>query len=72
VGGWRGADAANELGIQVLDAEVLAENRQMIQVFRGCGCPVKVHSFPGVELVELRTSRAAKSPKTLEPPNKAA
>ena len=66
------AAAANELGIQVLDAEVLAENRQMIQVFRDCGYPVKVHSFPGVELVELRTSRAAKAPKTLEPRNKAA
>ena len=66
------ADAANELGIQVLNAEVLAENRQMIQVFRDCGYPVKVHSFPGVELVELRTSRAAKAPKTLEPRNKAA
>jgi RimJ/RimL family protein N-acetyltransferase len=66
------ADAANELGIQVLDAEVLAENRQMIQVFRDCGYPVKVHSLPGVELVELRTSRAAKAPKTLEPHNQAA
>jgi len=66
------ADAANELGIQVLDAEVLAENRRMIQVFRNCGYPVKVHSLPGVELVELRTARAAKAPKTLEPRNKAA
>ena len=51
------ADAANELGIQV---------------FRDCGYPVKVHSLPGVELVELRTSRAAKAPKTLEPHNQAA
>jgi RimJ/RimL family protein N-acetyltransferase len=66
------AEAANELGIQVLDAEVLPENRQMIRVFRDCGYPVKVHSFPGVELVELRTSRAAKAPKTLEPHNQAA
>jgi len=66
------AEAANELGIQVLDAEVLPENRQMIRVFRDCGYPVKVHSFPGVELVELRTSRAAKVPKTLEPHNQAA
>ena len=24
----------------------------MIQVFRDCGYPVKVHSFPGVELVD--------------------
>lgn len=50
------AEAANELGIQVLVAEVLPENRQMIGVLRDCGYPVKVHSLPGVELVELRTS----------------
>ena len=66
------AEAANELGIQVLDAEVLAENREMIQVFCDCGYPVKVHSLPGVELVELRTSRAAKAPKPLEPHNQGA
>jgi acetate---CoA ligase (ADP-forming) len=50
------AQAANQLGIQVLDAEVLAENRKMLRVLRDCGYPVKVHSLPGVELVELRTS----------------
>ena len=50
------AEAANELGIQVMVAEVLPENRQMLGVFRDCGYPVKVHSLPGVELVELRTS----------------
>jgi RimJ/RimL family protein N-acetyltransferase len=66
------AEAANELGIQVLDAEVLPENRQMIQVFRDCGYPVKVHSLPGVELVELRTSRAATGLKPLEPRNQTA
>ena len=66
------AEAANELGIQVLVAEVLPENRQMLRGFRDCGYPVKVHSFPGVELVQLRTSRAAKAPKTLEPHNQAA
>jgi RimJ/RimL family protein N-acetyltransferase len=66
------AEAANELGIQVLDAEVLPENRQMIQVFRDCGYPVKVHSLPGVELVELRTSLAATRLKPLEPHNQAA
>jgi RimJ/RimL family protein N-acetyltransferase len=53
------AEAANELGIQVLDAEVLPENRQMLRVFHDCGYPVKVLSLPGVELVELRTSLAA-------------
>ena len=65
------AQAANDLGIQVLDAEVLAENRQMIQVFRDCGYPVEVHSLPGVQLVELRTCRATKSPQHLEPPEQA-
>ena len=54
------AQAANQLGIQVLDAEVLPENRQMLRVFRDCGYPLKVHSLPGVQLVELRTSLAAR------------
>jgi RimJ/RimL family protein N-acetyltransferase len=66
------AQAADELGIQVLDAEVLAENHKMLRVFRDCGYPVKVHSLPGVQLVELRTSRAAKDLKPLEPHNQAA
>jgi hypothetical protein len=52
------AEVANELGIQVLDAEVLPENRQMLRVFHDCGYPVEVLSLPGVELVELRTSLA--------------
>jgi len=66
------AQAADELGIQVLDAEVLAENHKMLRVFRDCGYPVKVHSFPGVQLVELRTSRVVKDLKPLEPHNQAA
>ena len=66
------AEAAYEFGIQVLDAEVLPENRQMLRVLRGCGYSVKVHSFPGVELVELRTSRAATGLKPLEPRNQTA
>jgi RimJ/RimL family protein N-acetyltransferase len=53
------AEAANQLGIQVLDAEVLPENRQMLRVFRDCGYPVKVRSRPGVELVELQIGPAA-------------
>jgi acetate---CoA ligase (ADP-forming) len=55
------AEAANQVGIQVFDAEVLPENHKMIRVFRDCGYPVKVHSLPGVQLVELQTSRAAKA-----------
>jgi acetate---CoA ligase (ADP-forming) len=66
------AEAANELGIQVLDAEVLPENRQMIRVFRNCGYPVRVHTLSGVELVELGTSLAATGLKPLELHNQAA
>jgi RimJ/RimL family protein N-acetyltransferase len=60
------AEAANELGIQVLNAEVLAENRQMIRVLRDCGYPVKVHSLPGAQLVEVRTSLTATGLKPLK------
>ena len=66
------AEAANNLGIQVLDAEVLAENRQMLRVLRDCGYPIKVHHLPGVELVELRIGRAAQAPKPPEPHSQAA
>jgi hypothetical protein len=54
---------ADELGIQVLDAEVLAENHKMLRVFRDCGYPVKIHSLPWVQLVELRTSWAPNTPQ---------
>jgi acetyl coenzyme A synthetase (ADP forming)-like protein len=57
------AEAANEIGVQVLGAEVLAENHQMIKVFRDCGFPVKTHTIPGVILIELPTSL---SPEALE------
>jgi RimJ/RimL family protein N-acetyltransferase len=55
------AQAADELGIQVLDAEVLGENHKMLRVFRDCGYPVKVHHLPGVELVELDTCQPAQA-----------
>ena len=57
------AEAANQLGVQVLDAEVLAENHQMVRVFRDCGFPVKTHTVPGVLLIEFPTSL---SPEALE------
>jgi acetate---CoA ligase (ADP-forming) len=57
------AEAANQLGIQVLDAEVLAENHQMVKVFRDSGFPVKTQSLPGVLLIEFPTSM---SPEALE------
>jgi RimJ/RimL family protein N-acetyltransferase len=66
------AEAANQLGIQVLDAEVLAENRQMLRVLRDCGYPIKVHHLLGVELVELQIGRAAQAPKPPEPQSQAA
>jgi RimJ/RimL family protein N-acetyltransferase len=66
-------EAANELGIRVLDAEVLAENHKMLRVFRDCGYPVKFHRLPGVELIELRTCRAEKAAsKSAELHNQAA
>ena len=61
------AEAANEMGIQVFDAEVLPENHKMLRVVSDCGFPVKVHSLPGVLLVELRTCLAAMAPKRLKP-----
>jgi RimJ/RimL family protein N-acetyltransferase len=66
------AEAANRLGIQVLDAEVLAENRQMLRVFRDCGYPVKVHHLPGVELVELDTCQPAQAMESRERHSQAA
>jgi acetyl coenzyme A synthetase (ADP forming)-like protein len=57
------AEAANQIGVQVLDAEVLAENHQMVKVFRDCGFPVKTHTLPGVLLIEFPTSL---SPEALE------
>jgi RimJ/RimL family protein N-acetyltransferase len=60
------AEAAHQLGIQILDAEVLAENRQMLRVLRDCGYPVKVHHLPGVELVELEIGQAAQPQKPPE------
>lgn len=66
------AEAANQMGIQVFDAEVLPENHRMLRVIRDCGFPVKVHSLPGVLLVELRTCLAAKAPKGPEPWDQAA
>jgi RimJ/RimL family protein N-acetyltransferase len=49
------AEAANRAGVQVLDAEVLPDNTQMIKVFRDCGVPVKTHTIPEALLIELPT-----------------
>jgi RimJ/RimL family protein N-acetyltransferase len=66
------AEAAHQLGIQVLDAEVLPENRQMLRVLRDCGYPVKVQHLPGVELVELQIGHAAQPRKPPEAQSQAA
>jgi acetate---CoA ligase (ADP-forming) len=57
------AEAANQIGVQVLDAEVLPENHKMVKVFRDSGFPVKTRSLPGVLLIEFPTSL---SPEALE------
>jgi RimJ/RimL family protein N-acetyltransferase len=51
------AEAARELDVQVLTAEVLPENHQMIKEFRDCGFPVRTNPVPGALLIEFRTSR---------------
>jgi RimJ/RimL family protein N-acetyltransferase len=66
------AEAANRIGIQVLDAEVLPENHKMLRVLRDCGYPVTVHHLPGVELVELQIGQAARDPKPPQPHRQAA
>jgi acetate---CoA ligase (ADP-forming) len=50
------AEAAHEAGVEVLEAEVLPENHQMVKVFRDSGFPVKTHTVPGAVLVEFPSS----------------
>jgi acetyl coenzyme A synthetase (ADP forming)-like protein len=57
------AEAGNEVGVQVLEAEVLSENHLMVKVFRDSGFPVKTRTLPGVLLIEFPTSL---SPKALD------
>jgi acetyl coenzyme A synthetase (ADP forming)-like protein len=49
------AEAADQLGVEVLSAEVLPQNHKMVQVFRDSGFPVKTHAVPGVLLFEVPT-----------------
>ena len=60
------AEAASQLGVQVLDAEVLPENHQMVKVFRDSGFPVKTHSLPGVLLIEFPTSLSPEARELFE------
>jgi acetate---CoA ligase (ADP-forming) len=60
------AEAASQIGVQVLDAEVLPENHQMVKVFRDSGFPVKTHSLPGVLLIEFPTSLSPEAREQFE------
>ena len=46
------AEAARDVGVQVLGAEVLPQNHQMIKVLRDCGFPVKTRTVLGALLIE--------------------
>jgi acetate---CoA ligase (ADP-forming) len=50
------AEAAEEHGIALFEAEVLPDNHRMIEVFRESGFPVATSSAPGSIHVELPTS----------------
>ena len=50
------AQAAEQNGIAVLEADVLAENHRMIEVFRRSGFPMRLRAEPGEVRVEVATS----------------
>ena len=50
------AEAAHGLGIATFEAEVLPENRRMIEVFRESGFPVEMRAEPGAIVVRFPTS----------------
>ncbi|HET7516924.1 MAG TPA: acetate--CoA ligase family protein [Actinomycetes bacterium] len=60
------AEVANQVGVQVLDAEVLPENHQMVKVFRDSGFPVTTHSLPGALLIEFPTSLSPEARERFE------
>src|SRR5512132_260703 len=60
------AEAAHQAGVEVLTAEVLSENYQMIKVFRDCGFPVRTHTVPGVVLVEFPSSLSPEARERFE------
>jgi acetyl coenzyme A synthetase (ADP forming)-like protein len=49
------AQAAEQAGVDMLAAEVLPQNHNMVQVFRDSGFPVRTHALPGVLLFEMPT-----------------
>jgi len=50
------AEMAHAAGIATFEAEVLSENRRMIEVFRESGFPAELRSVPGAIIVRLPTS----------------
>ncbi len=57
------AEAAADNGVEILEAEVLAQNHRMIEVFKESGLPVELSSVPGSIHIELPTSL---SPASME------
>jgi acetyl coenzyme A synthetase (ADP forming)-like protein len=57
------AEAATDEGIEVFHAEVLAENRRMLEVFRDSGFPVELRSAAGTVSLTFPTSL---SPEAVE------
>jgi acetyl coenzyme A synthetase (ADP forming)-like protein len=60
------AEAAEELGIELFEAEVLPENHKMIEVFRESGFPIRTESVPGAIAIELPTSFSAEAVEGFE------
>jgi acetyl coenzyme A synthetase (ADP forming)-like protein len=60
------AEAAHEHGIELFEAEVLAGNHRMIEVFRESGFPVATSSAPGSIHVEFPTSFSADARERFE------
>jgi acetate---CoA ligase (ADP-forming) len=60
------AEAATEAGIGLFEAEVLAGNHRMVEVFRESGFPVETSSEPGSIHVELPTSLSAEAHEHFE------
>ncbi|HET8974998.1 MAG TPA: GNAT family N-acetyltransferase [Solirubrobacterales bacterium] len=60
------AEVAEEHDIDVFEAEVMAENHKMIEVFRESGLPVEMRADYGAIRVELPTSLSAMAVQSFE------
>ncbi|MGZ5357199.1 MAG: GNAT family N-acetyltransferase, partial [Solirubrobacterales bacterium] len=60
------AEVAEESGIDVFEAEVMAQNHKMIEVFRESGLPVEMRAEYGAIRVELPTSLAGPAVQSFE------